>query len=112
MTHFGKLEVGKVTIMPHATLKARQRIPECRGRDDHSVKTEIERRVREACSSGSVYDSRPKAFRQHGERAARLSPGQRVVVWGDSAFVVDVGLLPTVTVVTVFKKLDRSIRLR
>lgn len=99
---------GQLTVLPHAVVQARARIPECRCQKDDWIKTEVARRVREAIHNGDIYDVVPKRFRLYGIGRASLGskvpPWQRIVTWRDGAFIVDFAELPHVQVITVFKQ--------
>jgi hypothetical protein len=101
-----EVEPQNVLIMPHAVAKARLRIPSCKAQGDTYIKREITRRVCEAASC-EVYDDKPKQFRGKGVRRGTMLSWQRIIVHGDIAFIVDIAMLPRLTVVTVMSKLDR-----
>lgn len=99
--------VESVAVLPHAVRAARRRIVEFRGMQDSQLQAVIADRVREGCARGQVFDRKPRPFCGSGERTNGLPPGQRVVTWGESGFVIDIGMLPRVTVVTTLKRLER-----
>lgn len=92
-----------IAVLPHAIDRAR--IRRVATGSDHAVREEITRRVVAAFLRGEIYDARPRTFRMPGERLRRIPPGQRIVVFDDSAFVVDIGRPPQVVVVTTYNKL-------
>jgi hypothetical protein len=107
MSRVGRLQVERVRVLAHAIEQARDR-GLLSGKDEE-IRAEIERRVRVGVEQGQVFDVKPRSFR--GARSARnintMLPGQRLVVSGECGFVVDLGLLPTVEVVTTMRKLQR-----
>lgn len=97
-------EPDRIAVLHHAVEQARRRL-DLVGHND-TVRSEIAKRVVEGCKRGEVYDQRPKTFKlPMGEKPKAMIPGQRIVVWNDSAFVIDAGLPPNLTVVTTYKRL-------
>lgn len=92
-----------IAVLPHAIQRARVR--KVATGSDHAIREEITRRVAAGFARGEVYDARPRTFRLRGEHPRRLPPGQRIVVFDDTAFVVDIGRPPQVVVVTTYNQL-------
>lgn len=100
---------GEITVLGHALAAFTDRWPEVTaGLSPAEVRREIAVRVRVGCNNGQVYDKKPKAFVAKGERRGSAFIGQRFVLYDrDSLFVVSIGMLPNLTVITCLRRLPR-----
>lgn len=94
------VERHNLMVLGHAILRARERIPACRRMTNQQITDFVRQHVLDVVNGGELHTSKTKPFRARGE-PNRLPVGQRFVAHGDVGFIIDIGLYPTVSVVTV-----------